>query len=270
MSLLKKIKNRLGRYFFPDKFQPENPNIIQITTPYRPSHGREVNYNSDGLIVLNNCDCLDESNFKNAYDISLSVNDWRGVDGTKMDMRWRYYMVCSFANLASNLEGDFVECGVYKGGYALAIIHYINFVQLNKTFYLLDTFEGLAEQHVSQIEKEAGLLNIYQGYEHTYELVKKTFAPFKTEIIKGAVPDTLSMCKADKICYLSIDMNNAEPEIAALNYFWDKVVSGGIILLDDYGFKAHIYQKHAFDRFAQEKKVNIISLPTGQAIIFKP
>jgi O-methyltransferase len=65
-------------------------------------------------------------------------------------------------------------------------------------------------------------------------------------------------------------MNITEPEIAAANYFWDKIVSGGVIILDDYGFTAHINQKLAFDAWAAQKNVKLLSLPTGQAIIFKP
>ena len=65
-------------------------------------------------------------------------------------------------------------------------------------------------------------------------------------------------------------MNVMEPEIAAANYFWDKLVSGGVMILDDYGFPAHIVQKRAFDDFAKQKKVPLLYVPTGQAIIFKP
>ena len=65
-------------------------------------------------------------------------------------------------------------------------------------------------------------------------------------------------------------MNMVFPEISAANYFWDKIVPGGLILLDDYGFHAHLEQKKAFDEFAITKNVEIISLPTGQALIFKP
>jgi O-methyltransferase len=52
------------------------------------------------------------------------------------------------------------------------------------------------------------------------------------------IPDTLPQVKSDRICYLSIDMNNAAPEIAAAEYFEDRMISGGIIVLDDYGWKA--------------------------------
>ena len=67
---------------------------------------------------------------------------------------------------------------------------------------------------------------------------------------------------AAKIAFLSIDMNCVEPEIAAAQYFWDRMVPGGAMLLDDYGHPLHINQKRAFDQFAREKGVEILHLPT--------
>jgi hypothetical protein len=65
-------------------------------------------------------------------------------------------------------------------------------------------------------------------------------------------------------------MNVTKPEIDAMEYFWDKLVSGAVLIHDDYGFPQHINQKHAVDAFAKQKNVPVLSLPTGQAIIFKP
>jgi len=227
-------------------------------------------YKSDGLFTQQNSDCLKEDRFLKAYNLSLSVNDWRTE--LNMDMRWRYYIVCWFAEQVKHLEGDFVECGVYRGGYSLALADYLQFDSLNKKFWLLDTFNGLVKKYLSPGEIADGLYEKYEGrYEECYDAVVKTFSPYKNyRIIRGPVPDTLPECKAEKICYLSIDMNITEPEIAAANYFWDKMVSGGVIILDDYGFTAHINQKLAFDKWVKEKNVRLLSLPTGQAIIFKP
>ncbi len=228
-----------------------------------------TSYNADGLIVFNNSDCLQEEKFLKAYNDSLTVNDWRGKDGSKFDMRWRYYIVCYFANYAKQLEGDFVECGVYKGGYAMAIFSYLNPLPVEKKFWLLDTYEGLVLDHLTEKEKEDQLHIKYAHYENTYDSVSQMFKNMPAKIIKGAVPGTLPECTAEKVCYLSIDMNCVEPEIAAADFFWDKMVPGGVIILDDYGFKEHIEQKKAFDIFASQKKVPILQLPTGQAIIFK-
>lgn len=277
MKLLSKIKNKIFlilrnlKWFSGHFYKADLRNLDhRIVPPYSSSHGFKINYCSDGLIVLNNSDCLEEPRFRKAYKKSLEIDDWRGLDGSKMDMRWRYYIVCWMADHIKHLEGDFVECGVYKGGYSSAVIDYINFPSTGKKFYLLDTFEGLDPKYATQQEIESGLLSTYSHYLPVYESVKNTFKDYNVCLIKGTVPETLPQCNPEKICYLSIDMNMKEPEIAAANYFWDKLTPGAVMILDDYGFAAHIEQKKAFDRFAYEKRVNIFSLPTGQAIIFKP
>lgn len=227
-------------------------------------------YNSDGLIVFNSCECLDELGFMHAYERSLTVNDWRGPAGMDYDMRWRYYIVCWAADHVKKLQGDFVECGVYKGGYSLAVMDYLNFPALNKKFWLFDTYEGLSFDHLTTKEKAAGLFKEYSHYENCYDWVLNIFKDLPAIIIKGTVPETLGQYKGNDVAYLSIDMNCVEPEIAAVNYFWEKIVPGGVIILDDYGFKVHIEQKKAFDKFALERNVRILQLPTGQGLIFKP
>ena len=93
----------------------------------------------------------------------------------------------------------------------------------------------------------------------------ETFRPFPgVRIVRGIVPDTLSQVTATATCYLSLDMNNTAPEIAAAEHFWDRLVPGGIIVLDYYGWREQINQKIAFDRFADARKINVLSLPTGQ------
>jgi hypothetical protein len=223
-----------------------------------------VTYCTDSLVTSNNCDFINEPRFASAYAAALATNPWDGFT-----LQWRVYLCCWFADHVKHLEGDFVECGVNTGAYSRAVIEYLNFNSTSKTFYLLDTYEGLVRNLVSEEELAAGIDVYFNHYGNVYEQVKKTFAPFNAKIIKGIVPDTLPQCTAEKICYLSLDMNCVYPEIAAINYFWDKLVRGAVIILDDYGFPMHIHQKQAFDAFAKEKNVDILTLPTGQGIMFR-
>lgn len=104
-----------------------------------------------------------------------------------------------------------------------------------------------------------------------YEQVVETFKDFNVKIIKGPVPETLSEVDTQKVCYLSIDMNCVLPEIEALNFFWDRMVSGGIIILDDYGYaNSSNDQKEAHDAFARSKGVMILTMPTCQGLLIKP
>lgn len=224
-----------------------------------------IRFVKDSVATSNNCDFLEEPGFKKAYALAQATSPWKGFE-----MQWRTYIVCCLAEIASKLPGDFVECGVNTGAYSRALIDYIDFNKTGKTFYLFDTYEGLVPSQITDEEKKAGVGDYLSTYTNVYDQVLNTFAAFNTKIIKGMVPDTLPLCKSEKVCYLSIDMNVVAPEIAAAHFFWDKLVSGAVMILDDYGFPAHIAQKKAFDAFAKEKNVPLIYIPTGQAIIFKP
>jgi len=225
-----------------------------------------LTYNQDGLATQHNCDFLKDELFMQSYERGKSLESWQSLD-----IHWRVYIACWAANKAKSLEGDFVECGVYKGGLTMSVMHYVDFKSLHKKFYLLDTFSGFEEKYISEEERKRGIGKLV--HEECYDKVVETFKEFKNvEIIRGPVPDSLSLVKAEKVSYLSIDMNNAAPEIAAGEFFWDKLVGGGIIVLDDYGYgvDAYIVQKHAWDDFAYKKGVQVLSLPTGQGLIFKP
>ncbi|WP_278246430.1 hypothetical protein [Yoonia tamlensis] len=68
---------------------------------------------------------------------------------------------------------------------------------------------------------------------------------------------------------IHIDMNNPQPEIAALRFVWDRIVTGGSVLLDDYAQKDYEPQKVAMDALCAQMGLHILSLPTGQGFIIK-
>jgi O-methyltransferase len=100
--------------------------------------------------------------------------------------------------------------------------------------------------------------------------VWRTFAAFKNaRIIRGRVLETLSQIDSDRISYASIEMNIVEPEIAAAAFLWPRMLPGAIVVLDDYGWRPHIGQKHAWDAFAKSRRHMILGLPTGQGLLIK-
>jgi O-methyltransferase len=65
-------------------------------------------------------------------------------------------------------------------------------------------------------------------------------------------------------------MNCTLPEKAALEFFWDKLVPGGVVLSDDYGDVGYEGQKKMYEDFAAAHGLTLLTLPTGQALLFKP
>jgi O-methyltransferase len=225
-----------------------------------------VRYGEDNLFTANAAPFLDDENFLRAYHLGEKTNSWHGVS-----IRWRAYVACWAGSYASKLEGDFVECGVNRGGLARAIIDYIAFERLNKRFYLIDTFGGLVPAYLSEEEIKKGVLSVYSYYaDNSAEIVGETFARFQNvKIVQGVVPDVLSSIPISRVAFLSLDMNCTMPEIRAAEYFWDRMCSGAVIVLDDYGNQLHSEQQKAFDHFAQDRGVQVLALPTGQGLIFK-
>lgn len=229
-----------------------------------------LTFSEDLLYTYHNADFINDPLFIESYNLGKST-DKHEILLKNYDIRWRIHVLCWAALHASHLKGDFVDCGVNTGIFSRAIINYIDFNKTGKKYYLLDTFNGLDAKYSSEKEMSRNKIINYESQKSLFEDVKNTFKDFNVEIIKGAVPETLSKVKSDNICFLSIDMNCVLPEIEALNFFWDKMVSGGMIVLDDYGYANSTNdQKEAHDQFAKSKGVMILTLPTCQGLIVKP
>jgi hypothetical protein len=226
---------------------------------------KKLNYAQDCLYTTVKTDFMHDKLFIESYNKGrvLMPDSWGDYQ-----FHWRAYVLCWSASQAKNLEGDFVECGVNTGMFSKMIINFTQFEKSKKDYYLLDTFNGMSEKYSSPEEIQR---SVDMGYsDDIYEEVKETFKGLDyVKIIKGAVPETLPLVLSEKISFLSIDMNCALPEKEALEFFWDKIVKGGIILIDDYGFPGHDDQKKLHDNFAKEKGILILPLPTGQGMIIK-
>jgi hypothetical protein len=145
-------------------------------------------------------------------------------------------------------------------------MEYVGFNSLNKHFYLLDTYCGFPPDLAS-----LAAYSNRDSYGDCLDDVMKTFRPYSgARVIAGKVPETLGQVDANSVSYLSIDMNSAEAEIAAMKFFWPKLVTGAAVLLDDYAYsEPYRRQKEAFDSLSEDLEFNILTLPTGQGLILK-
>ncbi|MBC7900291.1 MAG: class I SAM-dependent methyltransferase, partial [Saprospiraceae bacterium] len=171
----------------------------------RPSK-EESYYDGDGLKSIHNHDFLRDPEFIAAYG--------RGVEAAgDLNWHWRVHVGLWTAYSAGRLDGDFVECGVNRGFLSSAIMHYLDWDQTGKTFYLLDTFAGMDERYVSEKEINAGTLyhnqaNLESGhYVRGVDSVRANFSQWKNvRIIEGPIPETLSEIDTASIAYLHLDM----------------------------------------------------------------
>lgn len=223
----------------------------------------EAEYVEDRLITCQTPQTfLEDPAFLSAYQAGQAAGSWGGSD-----VRWRVHVLCWAARQALSVEGDFVECGVNRGGYSSAVMTFTAFRRTGRRFFLLDSFEGMPATYVRQQSPDHR--EFYVHYRDCYEEVKTRFKDEPVVLVKGVIPESLSRADVQKVAFMSIDLNFADPEVAALEYFWPRLQVGGIVVCDDHGFKGFEAQRAAHVAFARRHNVPILALPTGQAVLVK-
>lgn len=221
-------------------------------------------YDEFDVTSRRNTEFLTEPDYIKAYEAANKQGGW----GAGIKICWTMHVNQWAAFHAKQLCGDFVECGVWRGGLSMSNIVYIDFKSMvDRKYYLFDTFCGLDKGFSTQ--KEFG--SYRNAYEETHDFVVKSFKDWPNVIIvRGAIPKTLAQVDIKEVAFLHIDMNCVLPEVEAIKFFWPKLVAGGIVILDDYAHVGHENQKKAMDEFASSQGVKILSLPTGQGFLIKP
>jgi len=220
----------------------------------------EATFFGDNFATVLNVDFLKNKRFNEAYnDAFLNVdqavvNQYRG-----QDIRWRAHIVTWAANKALNLEGDFVECGVYWGILSKMICKYTDFDTKNKKFYLFDSWGDTTSKDENHKDYPKDI----------YEDVKRNFSAYpNVYLIRGLVPNVLERVEINKIAYLSIDMNGNIAERMTLEKYYDKVVPGGVIYFDDYGWNFPGLRETINDFFS-DKPEKLLHFPSGNSIVIK-
>ena len=183
---------------------------------------------------------------------------------------WRLHTLVWAAKNALNVEGDFVECGVFKGFCSEVLLKYLDFANLPRQAYLYDTFAGLPEKTSTELERRTWDCYTQYDPEAVYRGVQEKFSAYdNVHIVRGIVPDSFAVAVPEKIAFLHIDMNSEQAEMLALEHLFDKVVPGGMIVLDDFGWTCNANQMKAELEFMNKRGHAVLEMPTGQGVIIK-
>jgi len=228
-------------------------------------------YAQDGLFTVHGDHFRADPDFRSAYGRGVQAS--HGVDP---GFEWRIHVALWAARTALRVKGDFVECGVNAGFVSSAIMKYLRWDTLGRRFYLIDTFTGPVLTQYSQEEIEKQRLSVARraleagAYVTDIDRIRTNFAEWRNAIVvQGAVPEILDKIEFGAVAFLHVDMNCAWPERTALEFFWDRLSAGAVILLDDYAYHGHECQREAMDAAARIRETEILSLPTGQGLIIR-
>jgi len=147
------------------------------------------------------------------------------------------------------------------------ILEFLKIDLKDKAFFLFDTFESHATDFKSKQDVQLGR-NIY--YAESFKSVEENFLEYENvRLVKGKLPDTLDEISCEKIAFLHIDLNVPEVEVDCLKILWNKIVPGGVVLIDDYAYNGFEYTTKLFNNIAGELGISILTTASGQGIIVK-
>ena len=167
--------------------------------------------------------------------------------------------ICEALWITRELEGDYVEIGVYLGGSALTAINMLDEISRagegypTRTAWLLDTYDGFsyAEAFASSDAMWAGthsLFGVEKTMRHIDETLSGTATPHRlvaSNICTDPLPEGIR-----KIAVANIDVDMYEPTLTALTRISDLVVPGGIIICEDPASTPALYGAYlALDEF---------------------
>ena len=228
----------------------------------------------DRLLTLDKiCGFRENKEFARALDEIRDSHRYDQYNGPET-IAWRLNTLVWAAQCALRTGGSFVECGVFKGDMSWVVAQAVGPQRIPK-FFLFDSFEGFSPQYSDPSDfpdnpQFFDFANRTYRQEGLYERVRDRFSCFSQfKVIKGFLPGTLDHECVEKIGYLHIDLNSPRAEVAVLERLFDRVVPGGIVVFDDYGWKLFRVQKELEDSFMHARGYDILELPTGQGLVVK-
>lgn len=183
-----------------------------------------------------------------------------------------------------NIPGDIVECGVWRGGSMQACAKtLLSLGETERDLHLFDTFEGMPPPTAEDLRrdgKSAEDLLAAQGKDRpiwaiaSLEDVQAGFeqVPYPGErvhYVQGMVEDTVPQQAPERISILRLDTDWYASTKHELEYLYPRLVSGGVLLIDDYGYWQG--SRQAVDEFLEKTGERLLMLRMDEGrIAVKP
>ncbi len=164
----------------------------------------------------------------------------------------RFALVAAVRHIAqTGIPGDIVECGVWRGGSIHMIARTFQAEGVtDRDIHLFDTFEGMTEptehdvafddprtaaERLETAEKNQWIWAI-ASLEDVQAGLKTLDYPYERfHFVQGPVEETIPEHAPEQIALLRLDTDWYESTKHELEHLYDRLVPGGVLIIDDYG-----------------------------------
>lgn len=175
--------------------------------------------------------------------------------------------------VANKIEGAFVECGVWKGGSAMAMMYALKLLgDESRELYLYDTYSGMSEPTPADISiggtkatdkfSSTKMSDDSSDWcfssldEVTANVFNVGYPQEKIHFIEGKVEETIPKTVPSEIALLRLDTDWYESTKHEMIHLFPLLKKGGVLIIDDYGHWEGA--KKAIDEYLSENKINIL------------
>lgn len=185
--------------------------------------------------------------------------------------KYRCYELWALVGQSKKLAGGaLIEIGVWRGGSGAIIAAKAKSVGISDTVYLCDTFTGVVKAGVNDVTFYKNGEHADTSVEIVAELTQKQLKLENVVILKGIFPDESAHLLADsqfRFCHIDVDTYQSARDI--VEWIWKKMVPGGIIVFDDYGFRYCEGVTRYVEELRELPDRLLIHSLTGHAILVK-
>ncbi len=211
--------------------------------------------------------------FNQLYDLAQEKTQMSSTDNILR--RQRHYTLVKLLQQRFPIinQGNVAECGCWRGLSSYQIASNLKRMGFNQTFLIFDSFEGLSEY-----KEEDGKHTLTPAEEEvrreqfacSLDIVKQNLREFDFIFFKkGWIPERFEESSDMAFSFVHIDVDMYQPIRDSLEFFYPRLIPGGIIVLDDYGFLGFPGAKKATDEYLIDKSDFFLPLPSGSAFIIK-
>jgi len=179
----------------------------------------------------------------------------------------RAHVLYSLARQALALDGEVWECGVYRGGSALLLAELLrrNAGSVPRPLRLFDTFTGMPE-----VDSRRDLHRGNDFADTSVESLRARFSSYEfASLHPGLIPASFGGLEHSRIAFAHADVDLYRSTMDTCAFIYPRLVPGGFMVFDDYGFASCPGARQAVDDFFQGKPEIPLVLSTGQAVVFR-
>ena len=174
---------------------------------------------------------------------------------------------------ALSLEGNIAECGVFQGSTLIPIGLFVRQRISSKVVLGFDSFEGLDETVKLDLELGGGhdhrkTIGGFSNtsYEGLVERVRRFGLESTVSVVRGYFQDTLIRYANHRFCFVHLDCVIYESYKQCLEFFYPRLVKGGVILLDEYNDPPWPGCTRAVDEFISDRPEKLVEIASDNQI----